>query len=54
MLITTLAKLNKIGACLMIFTDAEIKEDLWAWNGFQDRLDEGLEEEKETTKEEIK
>lgn len=21
------------------FTDAEIKEDLWAWNDFQDRLD---------------
>lgn len=26
------------------FTDAEIKEDLWAWNDYQDRL---REEEKE-------
>ncbi len=22
------------------FTDAEVKEDLWAWNDFQDRLAE--------------
>jgi hypothetical protein len=23
------------------FTDAEVKEDLWAWNDFQDRMTEG-------------